>query len=181
MNLNELFRYHKGARSYDELERACSRALTSQRLQQIATTVPKAFPHAANISAIAKALGVREVVVVLAAAESLGLDVGREVPRLVQLLPAEAIELRDDEIAALAQVIRAFKAPPDSVAYEDRPNSGLPGGERERLMYLAEHYPDGPYDEALDALPHETDDPPPITGRSRDEAARLDDKGEDDG
>lgn len=109
MNLNELFLTHKGTRSYDDLERACGRELTSQRLQQIATTPPKEFPKAKNIKAIARALGISEAVVVLAAAESLGLDVSRELPRLVQVLPSTASDLSDEEVAALAHVIRAFK------------------------------------------------------------------------
>lgn len=109
MNLNELFLAHKGTRSYDDLERACGKALTSQRLQQIATTTPKEFPKPSNIRAIARALGVREAVVLMAAAESLGLDVSRELPKLVQVLPAAASNLSDEEVAAIAHVIRAFK------------------------------------------------------------------------
>lgn len=109
MNLNELILTHKGSRSYDDLERACGKVLTSQRLQQIATTVPKEFPKAGNIRAIAQALGVSELVVVMAAAESLGLDVSRELPRLLQVLPAAVSDLSDEEVAAIAHVIRAFK------------------------------------------------------------------------
>lgn len=109
MNLNELFLTHKGTRSYDDLARQCGGALTSQRLQQIATTTPAEFPKPKNIQAISRALGVTEVVVVLAAAESLGLDVARQLPKLVQVLPAAASDLSDEEAAAIAHVIRAFK------------------------------------------------------------------------
>lgn len=156
MDLQELFLHHKGTRSYDDLERACNKALTSQRLQQIATTKPKGFPKAQNIQAIAQALGVREVVVLLATAESLGIDTGREMPRLVQLLPSTASDLSDAEVAAVSHLIRVFKAPPEES-----------GGYK---------VIQGPFDRDLDALPSEADDPPPITGRGTQRAARKRDK-----
>lgn len=108
MNLNELIAVHKSGRSYEELARNCGGGITSQRLQQIATTVPKAFPSADTIRGLARGLRVSESVVVLAVAESLGLDVARAVPRLVELLPASATALSDRQAAAIAEVIRSF-------------------------------------------------------------------------
>lgn len=109
MNLSELIRHHKGDRSFDDLAKAGGGVVTSQRLQQMATTRPAEFPKPKGIRAIAKALGVREWVVVMAASESLGLDVARQVPRLAEVLPAAATELDDEQIAAITHVIRAFK------------------------------------------------------------------------
>ena len=40
MNLSELIAIHKSGRSYEELARDCGGVLSSQRLQQIATTAP---------------------------------------------------------------------------------------------------------------------------------------------
>lgn len=108
MNLNELIAAHKSGRSYEELARDCGGVMTSQRLQQIATTAPKAFPSADTLRGLAKGLRVSESVVVLAVAESLGLDVSRAVPRLVELLPATALTITDRQSAAIAEVIRSF-------------------------------------------------------------------------
>lgn len=108
MNLTELIAAHKSGRSYEELARDCGGVLTSQRLQQIATTVPKAFPSADTIRGLARGLRISESVVVLAVAESLGLDVSRAIPRLVELLPASALTITDRQAAALAEVIRSF-------------------------------------------------------------------------
>lgn len=108
MNLNELIAVHKSGRSYEELARDCGGGITSQRLQQIATTTPKAFPSADTIRGLARGLRVSESVVVLAVAESLGLDVARAVPRLVELLPASALSITDRQAAAIAEVIRSF-------------------------------------------------------------------------
>jgi hypothetical protein len=150
VNLNELILTHKGTRSYDDLERACGKALTSQRLQQIATTTPKEFPKAGNIRAIAQALGVKEAVVVLAAAESLGLDVARELPRIVQVLPAAASDLSDDEVAAIVHVIRAFKQKElmgnaEHPAAKTKPGSG-PGDEEGKKVLDAIRRGGGPAD-----------------------------------
>ena len=44
----------------------------------------------------------------LAVAESLGLDVSRAIPRLVELLPAAATTITDRQASAVAEIIRAF-------------------------------------------------------------------------
>lgn len=108
MNLTELIAIHKSGRSYEQLAKDCGGVLTSQRLQQIATTPLKSFPAPATVRGLAIGLRISESVVVLAIAESLGLDVGRALPRLVELLPASASLLSDRQAAAIAEVIRAF-------------------------------------------------------------------------
>lgn len=120
MNLKELIAIHKSGRSYEELARDCGDVLTSQRLQQIATTAPKAFPSADTIRGLARGLRVSESVVVLAVAESLGLDVARAVPRLVELLPASASSISDRQAAAIAEVIRAFTDPKAGEEHDHR-------------------------------------------------------------
>lgn len=126
VNLNELIATHKSGRSYEELAKACGGVLTSQRLQQIATTTPKAFPNAATIRGLARGLRVPESVVVLSIAESLGLDVARAVPRLVELLPASANEISERQAAAIAEVIRAFT---EERAGEEHDQRSAPIGE----------------------------------------------------
>lgn len=138
MNLNELVLNHKGARSYDDLERECGGVLSSQRLQQIATAPPKQFPKAETIRVLAKLLGVKESVVVLAVAESLGLDVRLELPKLLQVLPTAASDLSDDEAAAIAHVIRAFKSEGGGVRVHrtapNKPPAGRPGAQQEKYV-----------------------------------------------
>lgn len=109
MNLAELISSQKGDRSYDQLERDCGGRPSSKRLQQIVTGQLKAFPDPDSIRSLARGLRVSEAAVVLAAAESLGLDVRRALPALVEILPAEASDLSEREALAVAELIRAFK------------------------------------------------------------------------
>lgn len=111
MNLGELIRRNKDDRSYDQLAHDCGGAPTSQRIQQLATAKRIAnFPDPSSLRGLARGLHVTEPAVVLAAAESVGLDAASALPSLVQVLPAGSEKLSDQEIVAVVAVIRAFVA-----------------------------------------------------------------------
>ncbi|HJP80577.1 MAG TPA: hypothetical protein VJ914_40270 [Pseudonocardiaceae bacterium] len=74
-NLQELISLRKGDRSYEQLSRACGGNPGAPRLHQLATNEIKGFPDPPTIRGLAKGLGVTEMTVVLATAESLGLDI----------------------------------------------------------------------------------------------------------
>lgn len=74
-NLQELISLRKGDRSYEQLSKACGGYPGGPRIHQLATTEIKGFPDPSTIRGLAKGLGVTEMTVVLAAAESLGLDI----------------------------------------------------------------------------------------------------------
>lgn len=120
VNLSELIETHRAGRSYAELERDCGGAPTRGRLQQLVNQQIKNFPDPPTVSALARGLRVSQAAVVLAAAESLGLDVRTPLPRLVELLPAEARDLTEQQAAAIAHLVRtivgsAVSAAPASV------------------------------------------------------------------
>lgn len=110
MNLSELIDTHRGARSYSELSRDCGGAPTDKRLQQMVRSSIKNFPDPPTISALSRGLKVPEAEIVLAAAESLGLDVRRPRPRLFDLLPDTIDALTEEQASAVAHLIRAFTA-----------------------------------------------------------------------
>lgn len=108
VNLSELIDTHRGGRSYVELSRDCGGTPSDKRLQQIVRTPIRNFPDPPTIAALAKGLRVPASAVVLAAAESLGLDVGSSMPRLVQLLPAGARHLSEQQAAAIAHLVQTI-------------------------------------------------------------------------
>lgn len=117
MNLRELISEHRAGRSYSELERDCGGSPSAKRLQQMATQPIKNFPDPPSVQALSRGLRVSEVAVVLAAAESLGLDVESSMPRLVQLLPSSASEMTEQQAAAVAHLIKVFM--PADLAWPD--------------------------------------------------------------
>lgn len=74
-NLQELISLRKGDRSYERLSEACGGYPGGPRIHQLATTEIKGFPDPSTIRGLAKGLGVTEMTVLLATAESLGLDI----------------------------------------------------------------------------------------------------------
>src|SRR5690349_16777204 len=111
MDLSALIDVHRGGRSYPELARDCGGSPTDKRLQQLVREPIKNFPDPSTIAALARGLRVTQAVVVLAAAESLGLDVRTSTPRLVELLPATASGLSEQQAAAIAHLVSAFTEP----------------------------------------------------------------------
>lgn len=108
MNLAELIDTHRGGRSYPELSRACGGSPSDKRLQQLVRGDIKNFPDPPTVRALAKGLRVSQEAVLLAAAESLGLDVRSSLPRLVELLPADARRLSEQQAAAIAHLVRTI-------------------------------------------------------------------------
>lgn len=108
MNLRELVKSQKGHRSYATLAADCGGYPSDKRLQQLATQRQKNFVDPVTVKALAKGLRVTEVTVVLAAAEDLGLDVSRAMPRVLDYLPAAVNDLDDDQLFAIGNMIRSF-------------------------------------------------------------------------
>lgn len=110
MDLAELILRNKGDRSYRSLERDCGGDPTAKRIQQIASGVrPLAnFPDPPSIRGLARGLRVTELAVVLAAGESLGLEVDRALPRLAQLLPAGVERLTEQEVNAVLTMVQTM-------------------------------------------------------------------------
>jgi hypothetical protein len=108
MNLSQLIKSHKGARSYADLSRDCGGYPSDKRIQQLATQAPKNFIDPPTVVALAKGLRVPQVAVVLAVAESLNLDVRRATPALLDRLPPGIERLSETQINAIAEMIRAL-------------------------------------------------------------------------
>lgn len=101
MNLADLITAHKGARSYVKLEEACGGSPKAARLQQLAAGPPKNFPDPSTIAALARGLRVPATTVVLAAAESLGIDVRRPNQAVLDRFPAGVDRLSEEQLQAL--------------------------------------------------------------------------------
>jgi len=112
VNLSQLIGVHRAGRSYNELERDCGGKPSAARLQQLGTQPMKNFPDPPTVRALAQGLRVSEVAVVLAAAESLDLDVSSSMPRLLQMLPSTASEMSEQQVAAVARLIDSFMSDP---------------------------------------------------------------------
>lgn len=118
MDLSELVDLHRGGRSYVELARDCGGAPSAKRLQQLVRGTIKNFPDPETVVALAKGLRVTQSAVVLAAAKSLGLEVGTSMPRLVELLPARAGDLNEAQASAIAHLVMTIV---DAAAASDEP------------------------------------------------------------
>ncbi|MCM6777750.1 hypothetical protein NDR87_30125 [Nocardia sp. CDC159] len=109
MTLDQLIRMAKGGRSYAALSRDTGGTLGAARWQQLATKPLRGFPDPSSIASIAQALRVPERTVVLAIAESLGLQVDPQ-PALVDLIPDRARDLPPACIAAVLSTVDAMLA-----------------------------------------------------------------------
>lgn len=112
MNLSELIETHKGRRSYPELSRDCGGAPSSKRLQQLVREEIRNFPDPPTVAALARGLRVPQRVVILSAAESLGLEVSDSTPRVMQLMPAGASSLSEEQAAAVAHLVDVIVSDP---------------------------------------------------------------------
>lgn len=116
MDLMELIRATKGDRSYADLERAGGGSPSAKRWQQLATKPQANFPDPPTIRAMARALGVSESSVIVAAGRSLGLTLDAPEGPLVDLLPPGAKKLTHHQVSAVLAVIRAMLEPADAPA-----------------------------------------------------------------
>ena len=105
MNLSELIETHRAGRTYADLARDAGGAPSGERFRQLLNQPMKNFPDPPSVKGLAKALKVPRTVVILAAAQSLGLDVDRPGARLVELLPAKANRLSEIQAAAVAHLV----------------------------------------------------------------------------
>ena len=97
--------------SYSDLERASGRALTRGRWQQLGSGAQlRKFPDPGSLTAIAEVLEVDITTVVLAAAQTLGLDVRQQGADLSHLLPDRTERLSDRMRDAILGLIRAAVA-----------------------------------------------------------------------
>lgn len=181
MNLSELIETHKGRRSYPELARDCGNNPSAKRLQQLVRDEIRAFPDPATMASLARGLRVPQREVVLAAAESLGLDVQTASPRLVNLLPAATRELSEEQAAAFAHLVDVVVNDPVRALGSMEAAGAEDAGERREPTVspelLAASKARAPLtvveDDDLDQLDDERDDPPPVRGgRELNEAAR---------
>lgn len=116
MDLSELINNAKGDRSLRDLARASQKTdhpLSAATWHQLASpgVSRRNFPDPPTIRTIAATLGVPQRVVILAAAESLGLDVTETTSPLASLLPAGARQLTDRQTLAVLAVIQSFLDP----------------------------------------------------------------------
>jgi hypothetical protein len=102
---------HERGWSYSDLERASDRALTRGRWQQLGSGVPqRKFPEPGSLTVIAQVLEVDMTTVVLAAARSLGLEVGRRGAELAHLLPVHTDRISERMRDAILTLIRSAVA-----------------------------------------------------------------------
>jgi transcriptional regulator with XRE-family HTH domain len=103
--------------SYADLARRSGDRLTRSRWQQIGTGVRVTnFPEPANLALMADVLEVDVTTVLLAAAQTLGLDARRRGTDFAQLLPAGTDRLPEKVQAAVLSMIRALVA--EQLAHE---------------------------------------------------------------
>ncbi len=108
--LNALIRARMAERgwSYSDLERESGHALTRGRWQQLGSgAVQRRFPDPGSLTAIARVLEIDITTVVLAAAQTVGLDVHRHGSGLSHLLPAETAQLSERMRDAILVLIRS--------------------------------------------------------------------------
>lgn len=97
--------------SYSDLERASGRALTRGRWQQLGSGAElRKFPDPGSLTVISEVLEVDITTVVLAAAQTLGLDVRRQGADLSSLLPDRTERLSDRMRDAILTLVRAAVA-----------------------------------------------------------------------
>jgi hypothetical protein len=151
--LHDLIQARMQARgwSYSDLERASGRALTRGRWQQLGAGAPlRKFPDPGSLAVISQVLEVDITTVVLAAAQSLGLDVRQQGADLSSLLPDRTERLSDRMRDAILTLVRTAVA-------ETLDEDGLEPGRSDALRGLRLEWPKS-------AAPSET----PRTGSSPD-------------
>ena len=136
MDLAGLIRTAKGDRSYTDLERHSGGVLGAKRWQQLATRSMLSFPDPKSINGIAKALNVSARQVVLACAESLGIDVSDRSSTLVALMPPGVERLSEREVSAILSLINSLTSHPEPIRFstDDSPEEVERKFERARAL-----------------------------------------------
>jgi hypothetical protein len=137
--------------SYSDLERASGRALTRGRWQQLGSGAElRKFPDPGSLTVISEVLEVDITTVVLAAAQTLGLDVRRQDAELSNLLPDRTERLSDRMRDAILALVRAAVA-------ETLDDDGLEPTRSDALRGLRLEWPKSA---APSEAPGQTDDQP---------------------
>lgn len=129
LNLQALIRARMDERgwSYADVAHRTGDEVTRGRLQQLGNgTRMSKFPDPGTILLLAQALEVDVTAVVLAAAQSLGLDARRRGPDLAQLLPAGTDRLSKPMQTAILAIVRAAVAESLLVVDDDEVTGVLP-------------------------------------------------------
>lgn len=105
-DLQALIGLRKGDRSYEQLSKECKGVPTAKRLHMLATAPIKNFPDPDTIRGLSTGLRVTETTIVLAAAESLGLDV-RSPDGWAALLPADTERIPSHMRDAILSVVHS--------------------------------------------------------------------------
>lgn len=108
MNLSELIESLRD-RSYDRLAERTPGVLSGSGWHRFATEPLTDMPSTARIKAIAQVLGVDEMTVLLACAESTGIDVARAQGPFDNF-PTAARDLTDGQLSSLRAVVREYIA-----------------------------------------------------------------------
>lgn len=106
MNLKELIRIKKGTDTYADLTARGGGTPSPKRWQQLMLDDLSNFPDPPTIKAIAMALGVTEMTVILACAESLDLEVHQPDSSFVTLLPPGTEKLAEKKTSLLLALVR---------------------------------------------------------------------------
>ena len=116
--------------SYSDLERASDRALTRDGGSNWVPALPqRKFPEPRSLTVIAQVLEVDMTTVVLAAARSLGLEVGRRGAELAQSLPVQTDRISERMRDAILTLIRSAVAEAaDDHGLEVSPSDSLRAG-----------------------------------------------------
>jgi hypothetical protein len=137
MPLHELIRARMRDRgwSYSDLERISDKALTRGRWQQLGSGAPqRRFPDPESLTVMARVLDVDITTVVLAAAQTVGLDVVRRDNAFSELLPERTERLSEGMRDAILTLIRAAVA-------EASADEGLAGARSDSLGGLRLGWP----------------------------------------
>lgn len=108
MDLATLVTVARGDRSYRQLADASDGTMSHQTWQQLGTKTHHEFLRPDTMRTVARVLRVSERQVVLACAESLGLDTVQPGDRLAAFLPTTVDDLADDQLAAVRMVIETM-------------------------------------------------------------------------
>lgn len=151
MDLAQLIQTHKGG-SYRDLSERCGGSPSHQRIQQLASGAVKEWMEPDNIRSLARGLGVSERTVVLALAESMGLQVAGD-SRISNYLPADTDSLTSRQMQALGNLVRSITDPDE----EGDPDAG----DAEAGQTIAVVTPEAIHEDELQQMP--APDPRPGT------------------
>lgn len=118
--------------SYRDMARKVRDEMQGSRLQQLATSPPKAFPERRTIELLSELLEVPTATVVLAFAAGLGIPVSQTGTMLERTLPPGTDALTAEDREAIRAVTRALVEARNEIAH------GAGSGKSEQVVHLAD-------------------------------------------